>query len=93
MGKRTNEILDLLARAALPTTKRTKAYMLEELEAVKEFITMTEDNISHDETRDKIIEVLNNRIPEIEHDIYVWDWPVKQRFLYEYLGIEPKEKL
>ena len=93
MGKRTNEILDSLARAALPTTKRTRDDMLEELEAVKEFITMTEDNISHDETRDKIIEVLNNRIPEIEHDIYVWDQPVTQRFLYEYLGIEPKEKL
>ena len=40
--------------------------LLEELEAVKHCIEMTNERIGHDVTRDKIVEVLNNRIAQLE---------------------------
>ena len=40
--------------------------LLEELEAVKHCIEMTNEKIGHDVTRDKIVEVLNNRIAQLE---------------------------
>ena len=40
--------------------------LLEELEAVKHCIEMTNEKIGHDITRDKIVEVLNNRIAQLE---------------------------
>ena len=44
----------------------SKEVLLEELEAVKHCIEMTNDKIGHDVTRDKIVDVLNNRIAELE---------------------------
>ena len=43
--------------------------LLEELEAVKHYIEITNDKIDHDVTRDKIIAVLNERINELEKDV------------------------
>jgi len=40
--------------------------LLEELEAVKNCIEMTNEKIGHNTTRDKIVEVLNNRISQLE---------------------------
>ena len=40
--------------------------LLEELEAVKHYIEITNNKIDHDATRDKIIAVLNERIIELE---------------------------
>jgi len=44
----------------------SKEILLEELEAVKHCIEMTNEKIGHDATRDKIVEVLNNRIAELQ---------------------------
>jgi hypothetical protein len=44
----------------------SKEILLEELEAVKHCIEMTNEKIGHDVTRDKIVDVLNNRIGELE---------------------------
>ena len=43
--------------------------LLEELEAVKHYIEVTNDKIAHDVTRDKIIAILNERIHELEEDV------------------------
>ena len=43
--------------------------LLEELEAVKHYIEITNDKIDHDATRDKIIAVLNERIYELEKEV------------------------
>ena len=43
--------------------------LLEELEAVKYYIEVTNDKIAHDVTRDKIIAILNERIHELEEDV------------------------
>ena len=55
---------------------RTRDDMLEELEEVKEFVTMTEDNIPHDETQQEIIALLNERIEEIKEEIKDWGLPL-----------------
>jgi len=47
----------------------SKEILLEELEAVKHCIEMTNDNIGHDTTRDRIIAVLNTRIEELEREV------------------------
>ena len=47
----------------------SKENFLEELEAVKHCIEMTNDKIGHDRTRDKIVEVLNQRIQELESEV------------------------
>ena len=47
----------------------SKEILLEELEAVKHCIEMTNDKIGHDKTRDAIIGVLNNRIAELEEEV------------------------
>jgi hypothetical protein len=46
-----------------------KEVLLEELEAVKHCIEMTNDKIGHDLTRDKIVAVLNNRISQLEAEV------------------------
>ena len=43
-----------------------KENLLEELQAVKHCIEMTNEKIGHNTTRDKIVEVLNNRISQLE---------------------------
>lgn len=43
--------------------------LLEELEAVKHYIEVTNDKIDHDATRVKIIAVLNERIDELEKEV------------------------
>ena len=43
--------------------------LLEELEAVKNYIEVTNDRIDHDATRDKIIAVLNERIDDLEKEV------------------------
>lgn len=43
--------------------------LLEELEAVKHYIEVTNNNIAHDATRDKIIAILNERIHELEEAV------------------------
>jgi len=43
--------------------------LLEELEAVKNYIDVTHDRIDHDATRDKIIAVLNDRIRDLENEV------------------------
>jgi len=43
--------------------------LLEELEAVKHYIEITNTKIDHDATRDKIIAVLNERIKELEEEV------------------------
>jgi len=40
--------------------------LLEELEAVKNCVEMTNDKIGHNKTRDDIVGILNNRIAELE---------------------------
>jgi hypothetical protein len=47
----------------------SKEVFLEELEAVKHCIEMTNDKIGHDVTRDKIVSVLNSRIAELEEEV------------------------
>ena len=46
-----------------------KEVLLEELEAVKHCIEMTNDRIGHDKTRDRIVAVLNERIAELEAEV------------------------
>ncbi|NNJ91984.1 MAG: hypothetical protein HKP55_09930 [Gammaproteobacteria bacterium] len=43
--------------------------LLEELEAVKHYIEITNDKIDHDATRDKIVAILNERINELEKEV------------------------
>lgn len=43
-----------------------KEELLEELEAVKNCIEMTNEKIGHNKTRDDIVGILNNRINELE---------------------------
>ncbi|MGV6827391.1 MAG: hypothetical protein ACWA5Q_10485 [bacterium] len=43
--------------------------LLEELEAVKHYMEVTNDKIDHDATRDKIIAVLNERINDLQEDV------------------------
>ena len=43
--------------------------LLEELEAVKHYIEITNDKIDHDVTRDKIMAVLNDRIHDLESEV------------------------
>lgn len=43
--------------------------LLEELEAVRHYVEVTNDNIDHDATRQKIIAVLNERIDDLEHEV------------------------
>ena len=43
--------------------------LLEELEAVKHYIEVTNDKIDHDATRNKIIAVLNERIHGLEKEV------------------------
>jgi hypothetical protein len=47
----------------------SKEVFLEELEAVKHCIEMTNDKIGHDLTRDKIVAVLNDRISKLEAEV------------------------
>ena len=47
----------------------SKEVFLEELEAVKHCIEMTNDKIGHDKTRDRIVSVLNDRIRELETEV------------------------
>ena len=47
----------------------SKEILLEELEAVKHCIEMTNDNIGHDASRDKIVAVLKDRIKELESEV------------------------
>ena len=46
-----------------------KEVLLEELEAVKHCIEMTNDKIGHDTTRDRIVAVLNERIQQLEAEV------------------------
>ena len=43
--------------------------MLEELEAVRHYMEVTNDKIDHDATREKIIAVLNERINDLEKEV------------------------
>jgi len=43
--------------------------LLEELEAVKHYMEVTNDKIDHDATRNKIIAVLNERIDDLEKEV------------------------
>ena len=43
--------------------------LLEELEAVKHYMEVTNDKIDHDATRNKIIAVLNERINDLEKEV------------------------
>ena len=47
----------------------SKEVFLEELEAVKHCIEMTNDKIGHDTTRDRIVAVLNERISQLEVEV------------------------
>ena len=47
----------------------SKEILLEELAAAKNCIEMANDKIGHDVTRDKIIDVLNHRITELERGV------------------------
>jgi predicted transglutaminase-like protease len=47
----------------------SKELFLEELEAVKHCIEMTNDKIGHDTTRDRIVAVLNERIQQLEAEV------------------------
>lgn len=49
--------------------KVSNEILLEELEAVKHYIEITNDKIDHDATRDKIIAVLNERIYDLEQEV------------------------
>jgi hypothetical protein len=51
------------------TMNVSKEILLEELEAAKHCIEMTNDKIGHDVTRDKIVAVLNDRIKELEREV------------------------
>lgn len=46
-----------------------KEVLLEELEAVKNCIEMTYDKIEHDVTRDRIVNVLSERISELQSEV------------------------
>ncbi len=43
--------------------------LLEELEAIKHYMEVTNDKIDHDATRDKIIAVLDERINDLEKEV------------------------
>ena len=43
--------------------------LLEELEAVKNCIDMTNEHIGHNKTRDDIVDILNNRIAELQETV------------------------
>ena len=47
----------------------SKEILLEEFEATKHWIEMTNEKIGHDVTRDKIVAVLNDRIKELEREV------------------------
>jgi len=47
----------------------SKENLLEELEAVKHCIEMTNDKIGHDTTRDRIVSILDGRIRELEAEV------------------------
>ena len=49
--------------------KVSSEILLEELEAVRHYIEITNDKIDHGATRDKIIAVLNDRIHELEEEV------------------------
>ena len=47
----------------------SKEILLEELEAVRHYMDVTNDKIDHDVTREKIIGVLNERINDLEEEV------------------------
>jgi hypothetical protein len=69
----TLELLVLVALIVIhlsgATMNVSNEILLEELEAVKHYMEVTNDEIDHDSTRDKIIAVLNERINDLEKEV------------------------
>ena len=62
-------VASIVIQSSGATMNVSNEILLEELEAIKHYMEVTNDKIDHDATRDKIIAVLNERINDLEKEV------------------------